>query len=142
VALPEALLRHFTAMPVRRRAGVYLLLRGEAVVYIGQSGDVDGRLAEHCAAGLVSFDSALVMETDRDRRVYERALIYALTPDGNKMVADIGKPKRAALADLGLAVPDEERSRAAVQATGARFSAAYRKRHPRRILRRTPQVTP
>jgi hypothetical protein len=131
VALPEALLRHFTAMPVRRRAGVYLLLRGETVVYIGQSGDVDTRIFAHLAAGRVRFDSALVMETPgrrATRLIYERALIYAFAPEGNTMIFTPGKRERAVLALLGVSVLDEDRSLEAARAALEIFTRGHRAR--------------
>lgn len=66
-------------------AGVYLLLLGNRVVYIGTSEDMATRVAAHRTNGR-QFDRAYYIHAPgRDRFVLERTLIAAIMPDQNTL---------------------------------------------------------
>lgn len=91
-----------TASPVG--AGVYLLLDGSEVIYIGQTLDVVERLARHRRNWRTkNYDAALfisVSESDLD--AYEGALIRALRPTHNKKVRGPDARDAEILQRLGL----------------------------------------
>lgn len=105
VSLPDA--------PSLRRAprgtSVYLLIRGQRIVYIG-SGRASARLEAACARKRSdgwTFDRALCLAADFPYyRQLERALIVAITPQYNKMIPRASKRDRMILARFGLEPTD------------------------------------
>lgn len=81
---PHSLIEIFeAAVPTTHASGVYFLIRGGEVVYVGQSIDVLNRIARHRREGR-QFDAYAYMEClreDLDR--LERVYIRALVPEGN-----------------------------------------------------------
>lgn len=71
------------AIPTRMASGVYFLLRGEDVVYVGQSVDVLGRISRHRREGK-RFDAYSYMECSPDAMDrLERLYIKAFVPEEN-----------------------------------------------------------
>ncbi len=107
-----ALLANFEEVRPVRHAGVYLLLDGDAIVYVGQTSNRDGRLASHRSdadegrAGAMKFTRFLWLEVvgaaSALRLNYERALIRALRPKYNAKVPKRRAGDADALALLGL----------------------------------------
>jgi hypothetical protein len=63
---------------------VYFLLFRDEIVYVGQSGCIDARIAQHISVGDKLFDRVLWMSVDEnDVDAYEGALIRALRPKHN-----------------------------------------------------------
>lgn len=75
-------------MARKRRSGVYLMIIGSGISYIGSSLDMDLRFASHAErrhAGLIFYERVLWMPIPKSERVaYEGALIRALRPPGNR----------------------------------------------------------
>lgn len=72
-----------SSIPTRMASGVYFLLRGENVIYVGQSVDVLHRIARHRREGRM-FDAFAYIEcvaADLDR--LESSYIKALVPEEN-----------------------------------------------------------
>lgn len=69
--------------------GVYLLLQGEEIVYVGQSGDIAGRIRAHRREGKKQFDGVRWASVWRgsDRLRAEAILILVLTPRYNRALA-------------------------------------------------------
>ena len=67
-------------------AGLYLLLQGDVIVYIGQSSDVRNRLQQHRAEGKKQFDGSVWFPCINvgDRLRYEGILILAAVPRYNR----------------------------------------------------------
>lgn len=66
------------------KCGVYILMQGAEIVYIGSSTDVRGRVLTHRQYGR-PFDSAYAIETEEETRLaLEKMLIAALRPGQNK----------------------------------------------------------
>lgn len=91
VALPPFGAKEKTKIAIERRrarksaAGVYLLLLGNRVVYIGTSEDMATRVTAHRTNGR-QFDRAYYIHAPgRDRFVLERTLIAAIRPDQNTL---------------------------------------------------------
>jgi hypothetical protein len=70
-------------------AGVYLLLDGSEVVYVGQSGDIAGRVRTHRREGKKCFERAVWFPVfgGSERLRVEGILILLLTPKHNRSVA-------------------------------------------------------
>jgi hypothetical protein len=84
-----------------RRSGVYMFLRGDAVIYVGQSLHVDARIPGHGVR--MKYTSVIWIQVpEQDLDDYEGALIRALDPECNGKAT--GTPSRDAeiLARLGL----------------------------------------
>lgn len=104
-ALPETLARRLVEVPLPPPLpGVYLLLAGEEVVYVGQSAFVEQRVAHHWQVmPRGSFDRALVLAVPReDLDAFEGALIRALRPKFNKRGPRPSAREMSILIDLGL----------------------------------------
>ncbi|HEY6038081.1 MAG TPA: GIY-YIG nuclease family protein [Kofleriaceae bacterium] len=85
-----------------RVVGVYMLLAGDEVVYVGQSVDVRSRLSDHLRWPPRAFDRALVLPCGADDlRAVEAALIRWFMPSGNR-IRTIFVGEDEALASLGL----------------------------------------
>lgn len=71
-----------SAAPISRDPGVYILIKGEEVVYIGQSFDVLCRIGGHMRK---PFDRAVMIRVDdaEARRTLERELIVVCAPRFN-----------------------------------------------------------
>lgn len=70
-------------------AGVYLLLDGDRVAYVGQSVNVPGRIGDHVNKRGGAFQRAVYLRLRPDRRTLdatESALIQALRPPLNKLI--------------------------------------------------------
>lgn len=77
----------FTEADITPICGVYFLLRGVEIVYVGQSRDVHSRFASHRHAmkhqrgNSIVFDGAFFLRTQESERLQiERALLRALRP--------------------------------------------------------------
>lgn len=69
----------------RGRSGVYLLLVGEEIVYVGSSFDMPARVKEHRTNGR-PFDKAFyIPASDSDRPMLEKILIKAINPTQNRI---------------------------------------------------------
>ena len=70
-------------------AGVYVLFNGDAIVYVGQSGDVAKRCAQHRKEGKKGFDSVAWLPLDdvSERLRLEGILALAHLPSDNQMLA-------------------------------------------------------
>lgn len=89
-------------MSVRQKAvvcGIYVLLAGETVQYVGQSRNIYSRIAQHMACAPFEFDNFAVHEcADIYLGVEEARLIDSLQPKWNKEIpAHGGKPHRRQL---------------------------------------------
>lgn len=80
----------FTTIPLKRSSGVYVLLRGESAVYVGQSIGVHGRVQGHYRQkvngdpGAKDFDWAVYTPVPPERlNDVERMLIDELKPTDN-----------------------------------------------------------
>jgi hypothetical protein len=81
---PAAPKRRPATNPTTPRVGVYLLLRGGYLAYIGSSINMPSRVATHRINGR-PFDQAFYIGTrPEDRIALERALIDALKPPQNR----------------------------------------------------------
>lgn len=129
----DALASHFYEVDYRtvrpRFGAVYLLvLRGE-VMYVGQTTDLDTRIAWHAEQAAMPtkerdeeivanyhckpFDRALAMRLRvEDLDLYEGALIRALWPRYNRRAPIHSGRDNAVLAALGLAPHDDEKANA------------------------------
>lgn len=92
-----------------RLSGVYLLVDGDEIVYVGASVDVHRRLRDHRAydpddlVNFKKFDRALVMRTRPSSLEFvEAALIRALKPKRNLKCDTFSHRDNAVLARLGL----------------------------------------
>lgn len=71
-----------------RKSGVYFLVRGGEIVYVGRSVNVEARLATHIDSPDKDFDSACYLPIDdqRETDIVERFFILALRPEHNRYV--------------------------------------------------------
>ena len=69
--------------------GVYILLQGEEIVYVGQSGDIAGRLRTHRREGKKQFDAArwYPVWSGSERLRAEGVLILLCAPRYNRAIA-------------------------------------------------------
>ncbi len=106
-----------------RFVGVYLLLKGEEIVYVGQSTDVEMRLLAHRSSRVrsadrrrwirLSFDRAIWLPLSaEDLSAYEGALIRALTPKYNRTAPVHRGRDNEILSILGLAQHVDEAANA------------------------------
>ena len=88
--------------------GVYLLIRGGEVIYVGRSRDVGPRIAGHAARGRIKFDRAVYLPLPlADLAKYEGALYRVFLPSE----CGHGAPNRGdaeVLARFGLAATPPE----------------------------------
>lgn len=137
-----ALERHCTEVP-RTAGGVYLLIDGNEVVYVGQSDNVYARIGWH--ASNVSprdgyplpadFERALFIRTAaKDRDAYEGALIRSLRPRFNRNAPAPTRHEIAILDRLGLPRHDPKKARKAILENRAKHRA-IRKRRERALSR-------
>lgn len=63
------------AVPMRALCGVYFLVKGCAVVYVGKSTNVHYRLGEHAGKGVYDFDRYHIIQCD-PREVDELEALY------------------------------------------------------------------
>lgn len=93
-----------------RPTGVYFLVDGDEIVYVGQTADLEVRIAMHLEAGLKRFDRAFWIELPADQLdAHEGAFIRALNPRYCLAApADVGTDG-AVLAAYGLTVDPEAR---------------------------------
>lgn len=69
----------------RRIVGVYFLLSGDSIVYVGQTVDFDARLARHRIASRKVFDRYAIIEcAQRDLNVIEQHYIRKFQPLYNR----------------------------------------------------------
>lgn len=80
-SLPSVIPGGFMATDLRRPAGVYLLYRGETVVYVGQGRNVFARIVAHRQR--FDFDYAIWMPiaTKQSRYAHEGALVRRFNPE-------------------------------------------------------------
>jgi hypothetical protein len=77
-----------------KEIGVYLLIDGGKVVYVGKSKSVFLRVGQHTADK--NFDSfKLIRLAEEDLDLWERELIAALQPKYNKLIVDVPQPTRS-----------------------------------------------
>lgn len=93
-----------------RPTGVYLLILDGIVVYVGQSTDVEMRIALHLKEDTKVFDRAIWIELDRSELdAYEGALIRVFDPRYSYGApVDIGRDDEV-LAKLGLTTDEDAR---------------------------------
>lgn len=81
------------AAPATSQCGVYFLLRGKTVVYVGQSLAFGGRLRTHLRDGSKSFDSFYFLSVPPELLdVVESYYVHQLQPEHN--FKDWGRGKR------------------------------------------------
>lgn len=84
-------------------SGVYLLMRGNRIVYIGSSVSVAGRLGSHGREGRKDFNRAVFLPCREDERLdIEGALIRFFMPEYNGAAPGYTGKDDAVLANLGL----------------------------------------
>lgn len=113
-----------------RLTGIYFLIREDVVVYVGQSIDIEMRVAAQWSRtrtsneyNRIEFDRAVWMPVAQDELdAYEAALILALTPEYNTSIPGHAEERRLRVAeDLQLPPPDLAR----LAAFRKRRSASY-----------------
>lgn len=77
--------------------GVYMLMLGTTVQYIGQSIDIHGRVGTHRRTGRIVFDSVRVMLLSEGREDLERELIQKHQPPFNRTNTERAKIRDAAV---------------------------------------------
>jgi hypothetical protein len=77
-------------------AGVYMLLSGIIIVYVGQARCLAVRIGQHREQGKIKFDSAKIFPCEHKgrRNSIEKSLIRRFNPKYNVRHNDYGKPKR------------------------------------------------
>lgn len=66
------------------KEGIYFLLRGNKVVYVGRSENIFARVSDHITGGKMAFDRMHVIEaTGYEQERLEQLYIAALTPEYN-----------------------------------------------------------
>ena len=70
---------------LRKKTGIYFLIKNDVVVYVGQSIDIYTRVLEHKFENKKEFDNvkALVIEDNTKREIYEMSFISILKPKCN-----------------------------------------------------------
>lgn len=82
------------AIPTRRASGIYFLLLGGEVVYVGQSVDVLHRVARHRREGR-QFDAFSIIECEpQEMDELERKYILCLVPEGNLTFGNVKVRRR------------------------------------------------
>jgi len=82
-------------IPVKTVCGVYFLIKGSRVVYVGQSVDVFRRISKHLAAGK-AFDSFNYLTCDESMLdEVERSYIEALMPAWNETMGAARRKNKA-----------------------------------------------
>lgn len=80
---PEQILYLATRAP---RSGIYFLIQGTVVVYVGQSTRARDRVQQHAREGLIQFDRCLILPCfPGDLRAVESAYIDKLRPKFNQV---------------------------------------------------------
>lgn len=126
----ESLTAHSTLIDIAtlRLRGVYILIRDNEVVYVGQSRNTYARIGTH--ARTFHFDRALyIPEQRRDRRLaLEGALLRRFNPVENIAGPKLGGHRDAAiLARIGL-TPDPDSAAAFIARQNARWTKDARAR--------------
>jgi hypothetical protein len=140
--------RPLVPAPRPRYVGVYFLLDGDTVVYVGQSIDIEMRIPAHLGRRRhrnpehqMCFDSVLWIEVEESNlTAYEGAFIRALNPRYNTKASGRPEADAAILALFGLA-PDP--ARAFETRTSARFADVSRRmwrEKRRRTLKRASRL--
>ena len=95
----------------RRLVGVYFLISEAAIVYVGQTTDLESRIELHQWEGIKTFDRAMWIELPADDlSAYEGALIRAIGPKYNDTAPAFRGEDNAVLARLGITLSDERRA--------------------------------
>jgi hypothetical protein len=85
------------------RCGVYVLIRGDNIVYIGQSVRVDLRVAQHRTDRRIKFDRVMMLRVPPgDLDAYEGALIRSIRPRRNGAAPRPSPREQEILRSLGL----------------------------------------
>jgi transcriptional regulator with XRE-family HTH domain len=93
-----------------RRCAVYLLVSDGEIIYVGQSQDVDSRLAQHRRDEGKTFNEVLILEVGaEDLLAYEGALIRAVRPRLNRTTPANADRDDEVLAKLGLPIPPKRK---------------------------------
>lgn len=72
------------ALGRKERSGIYFLIRGRSVVYVGQSGRARARVLEHAREGIIDFDRYVILPCrNEDLLSLERRYIESLRPKCN-----------------------------------------------------------
>lgn len=83
-----------TARPIDLPSGIYFLVQGDSVVYVGQSKNVYARIATHLNEGQKIFDkAAFIDELPEKLNEVESTYIAALKPQYNKISGPISNEK-------------------------------------------------
>lgn len=73
-----------TALPAEECAGIYFLVRGNKVVYVGQSTNVYKRLGDHFSDKYKNFDRIAIIHCDvNELNYWESRYIKAMRPEHN-----------------------------------------------------------
>lgn len=97
----ESIAGRMTRMEVAT-SGVYVLIRGDEVLYVGSSSMVTGRVVSHAYAG-IPFDHALwIPLPKRSLAAYEGALMRFFDPPYNQRCPALTESDAPILAALGL----------------------------------------
>lgn len=95
-----------------RPAGIYFLLLGSELVYVGQSVDVETRVAMHIRQREKTFDRAFWIAVPvADLLAYESAFVRALDPPGNFWACADDSRDAEILARFGLEPDPDARRR-------------------------------
>lgn len=101
-SLPAVLPSGFAAADLELSAGVYMLYRGERVVYVGQGGNVFARIGTHRRSFEFDFATWMPIASKRDRYAYEAALVRRFNPSLTTRCSSDEERDLEILARLGL----------------------------------------
>lgn len=84
-----------SALPRAVTCGVYFLVCGGEIVYVGSSINVERRLLDHAAKSRIAFDAAHILPAERaDLRVLESRYIAAFAPKMNRALPGYSEKRR------------------------------------------------
>ena len=119
--------RDFSAEPIPRLIGVYLLMKRGRVVYVGQSANLVQRIYAHRRRG--GFDEVRWISLDEsDLLAYEGAIARALNPPRSKRVSPDTSRDEEIWAVLGLKPDPDRRFERRVQRRNAAIGGRVRRR--------------
>lgn len=76
------------SVPIEQLHAIYFLLYGHEIVYVGQSTNVHGRIAQHMSDAIINFDRFHILPCPKDCLLaLEAQYILALKPRYNKILA-------------------------------------------------------
>lgn len=80
--------KHYQFKELHKISGIYMLVSGTDVVYIGQASDIHRRLTSHVGYHEKPHDTVLYMQIDdfKDRIAVEKGLIFYYKPEHNVQI--------------------------------------------------------